>query len=164
MDSHALEKQVSFIGSHNYVPIAAEACDWWKEDTTTPRRKLANAGHVCGHGVAEAEGVEGGGEEGTTENRPPGSWASKASLTESIWTTVNRRQPVCWLPLSCIFTGSVPTNTCCPARLSKGASARVFPPRGFFFFLTLTSEKRKKIKRLQNTKNSPQSFRASLKW
>lgn len=44
---------------------------------------------------------------------------SKAGLTESIWTTVNRRQPVCWLPLSCIFTGSSPTNTCCPVKLFK---------------------------------------------
>lgn len=62
MDSYAWEKQVLFIGSHTDVPIAAEACDWWKGDTTALRRKLANTGHVCGHGVAKAKGVEGEGE------------------------------------------------------------------------------------------------------
>lgn len=57
MDSYAREKQVSFIGSHTNVPIAAEACDWWKEDTTALRRKLAKAGHVCGHGEARGGGL-----------------------------------------------------------------------------------------------------------
>lgn len=111
------------------VPIVGEARDWWRKDTTALGRKLPMPGMFVGTGRPRLweEECEGG-EKGAAENRPPGSWASKAGLTESIWTTVNRRQPVFWLPLSCIFTGSVPTNTRCPAELSKGASARVFPP------------------------------------
>lgn len=113
--------------AHINVPIAAEACDWRRKDTTALRGSCwCRACLWARDGRGRARGGEG--REGTKENRPPGSGASKAGLTESIWTTVNRRQPVCWLPLSSIFTGSFPTNTHCPARLSKGASARVFPP------------------------------------
>lgn len=133
MDSHAWEKQVSFIGSHW---CAHSYGDLWLVER---RHHRSEEEACCCRACLWAWGCRDGGSwgwgrEGTTKNRPPGSWASKASLTESIWTTVNRRQPVCWLPLSWIFTGSVPTNTCCPARLSKGASARVIPPRRFFFF------------------------------
>lgn len=127
----ALERNRCCSLAHTDVPMAGEPRDWWSEDTTALGGSSLDGRHVCGHGgwPRQREGRGTGGLMGVAaENRPPGSRASKAGLTESIWTTVNRRQPVCWLPLSRIFTGSFPTNTCCPARLSKGASARVFPP------------------------------------
>lgn len=118
--------------AHTDVPIAAEACYWWREDTTALGGSCWCRGMFVGTGwtrLKEGRVKRGwGGGVGAAENRPPGSRASKAGLTESIWTTVNRRQPVCWLPLSCIFTGSFPTNTRRPAKLWKAASARVFPP------------------------------------
>lgn len=105
--------------AHTDVPISAEACYWRREDTTALRGSCWCRACLWAR-MAEADGGEGERGRGRYgENRPPGSWASKAGLTESIWTTVNRRQPVCWLPLSCIFTGSFPTNTHRPARLSK---------------------------------------------
>lgn len=134
MDSHAWKKQVLFIGSlrcaHSFRSLrlveGRHHCSG---------RKLLMPGMFVGMGWPRQREGRVKGEEGAAENRPPGSGASKAGLTESIWTTVNRRQPVCWLPLSCIFTGSFPTNTHHLARLSKGASARVFPPsKGDFYF------------------------------
>lgn len=127
-DGHAWEKQVSFIGSHR----CAHSCRGSRLVELRHHRsgrKLLMPGMFVGTGLlGRREGRVKGGGQGAAENRPPGSRASKAGLTESIWTTVNRRQPVCWLPLSCIFTGSFPTNTRRPASLSKGASARFFPP------------------------------------
>lgn len=80
MDGHAQEKQVSFIGSRR----CAHSCGALRlvEGRHHHSGKTADARHVCGHRVAKVTGGED--EEGRGENRPPGSQASKASLTESI--------------------------------------------------------------------------------
>lgn len=119
MDSHAWEKQVLFIGSQ-WCAHGCRGSRLVEGRHHRSERKLLMPGMFVGtDGRGGGRGGWSGGGRHRGENRPPGSRASKAGLTESIWTTVNRRQPVCWLPLSCIFTGSFPTNTRRSARLSK---------------------------------------------
>lgn len=144
-DRHAGEKKkmVLFTGSHR-MPVAAGTQGRCRGDPAALGGSCCRLSMFVGktwptQSEEECESKRGCSRVQTTWIRG----ASKADLTESIWTTVNSRQSVCWVTLASIFTGSLPTNTCYPARLSESASDWGFSTKLRDFFHTLPSENRK---------------------
>lgn len=136
IESDSQEKQVSLIGPYRCAHSRGSAAIGRAETPLLGKDEATDANGVCGQKptgevmVGVRDGVRGMGVllRGTDhlDHEP-----QRPALTESIWTTVNRRQPVCWLPPLTFSLAAFQQTHAVQQRLSEEASARVFSTKSY---------------------------------